>query len=262
MKSSSQHLEPDLRRQLITAVSILLSILVNTISNIWPPNGVNIGQLSNTLFADVRVTPANYAFGIWGVIYLGLIALGIYQFQSTERYNPRLQKCGYLLPIACACQCAWIYLFLAGLFPLSVIAMLGILLSLIGMYQRLAIGRERVSQQERWMVRIPISIYLSWISVATIVNIASTLYSINDNNWLLSPNLWTVIMMAVSAAIAAIALVHRQDPAYLIVTIWTLVAIAIRQINEPLIVVGGIVMAISLVLLSLNSRTIPFSPVR
>jgi hypothetical protein len=262
MKSSSQHLEPDLLRQLITVVSILLSILVNTISNIWPPNGVNIGQLSNTLFADVRVTPANYAFGIWGVIYLGLIALGIFQFQSTERYNPRLQKCGYLLPIACACQCAWIYLFLAGLFPLSVIAMLGILLSLIGMYQRLGIGRERVSQQERWMVRIPISIYLSWISVATIVNIASTLYSINGNNWLLSPNLWTAIMMAVSAAVASIVLVHRQDPAYLIVTIWTLVAIAIRQINEPLIVVGGIVMAISLVLLSLNSRTTPFSPVR
>jgi hypothetical protein len=112
------------------------------------------------------------------------------------------------------------------------------------------------------MVRIPISIYLSWISVATIVNIASALYSINGNNWVLGPNLWTVIVMVISTAIAAITLVHRQDPAYLIVTVWTLMAIAIRQINQPLIVVGGIAMAICLVLLSLNSRSAPFNPVR
>jgi TspO/MBR family len=262
MKLSSQRSDPDLWRQLITAVAIVASILVNTISNIFPPNGINIGQISNTVFADVRVTPANYAFGIWGLIYLGLIALGIYQFQSTERGNPHLQKCGYLLTIACACQCAWIYLFLARQFPLSVVAMLGILLSLIGMYNRLGIGRERVSQAERWMVQIPISIYLSWIAVATIVNIASTLYSISENGWVLGSILWTIIMMAISAAIAASAFVHRQDTAFLLVTVWTLIAIAIRQIHEPIIVVSGAVMAISLVLLSLNSRSTPLSSAR
>jgi hypothetical protein len=262
MKLSSQRSDPDLWRQLITAVAIVLSIIINTVSNIFPPNGVNIGELANTLFADVRVTPANYAFAIWGLIYSGLIALGIFQFQSTERYNPRLQKCGYLLTIACACQSAWIYLFVGRQFSLSVVAMLGILVSLIAMYDRLGIGRERVSQLERWMVQIPISIYLSWISVATIVNIASALYSMNGNDWVLGSILWTIIMMAISAAIAASILVHRQDTAYLLVTVWTLIAIAIRQINEPLIVVSGVVMAISLVLLSLNSRSTPLNPVR
>jgi hypothetical protein len=262
MKLTDRRADADLWRQLITAVAIVFSILINTISNIFPPNGVNIGELSNTLFAEVRVTPANYAFAIWGLIYSGLVALGIFQFQSTERYNPRLQKCGYLLTIACACQCVWIYLFLARQFPLSVIAMLGILLSLIGMYDRLGIGRERVSQQERWMVQIPISIYLSWIAVATIVNIASALYSIGGNEWLLGSVLWTVILMAISAAIAATLFVQRQDSAYLFVTIWTLIAISIRQIQQPLIVVSGIVIALSLVLLTLNSRSKPFNPAR
>jgi hypothetical protein len=92
MKLTDRRADADLRRQLITAVAIVFSILINTISNIFPPNGVNIGELSNTLFAEVRVTPANYAFAIWGLIYSGLVALGIFQFQSTERYNPPLAK--------------------------------------------------------------------------------------------------------------------------------------------------------------------------
>ena len=262
MKLSSQNSDADLWRQLITAVAIVASITINTISNIFPPNGVNIGEIANTLFADVRVTPANYAFGIWGIIYSGLVALGIYQFQSTERYNPRLQRCGYLLTIACVCQCAWIYLFLAHQFGLSVVAMLGILLSLIAMYDRLGIGRERVSVLEQWFVRIPISIYLSWIAVATIVNIASTLYSINGNGWLLSPSLWTVIMMVTSAGIAFVAFTHRQDTAYLLVSVWTLIAIVIRQIGDPLIVLCGLILAIALIMLSWNSISKPFSPAR
>jgi hypothetical protein len=262
MKLSNRNSDTNLWRQLITAMAIIASIIVNTISNIFPPGGANIGELANTIFADVRVTPANYAFGIWGVIYLGLVALGIYQFQSTERYNPRLQRCGYLLAIACACQCVWIYLFLARQFPLSILAMLGILLSLIGMYDRLGIGRERVSTLEQWFVRIPISIYLSWIAVATIVNVASTLYSINGNNWLLSPSIWTVIMMLISAAIAYLAFTKRQDTAYLLVTVWTLIAIGIRQIGDPLIVLSGLILAIALVMLGWNSISKPFTHAR
>jgi TspO/MBR family len=259
MKLSNQNSDTDLWRQLIIAVAIIASIIVNTISNIFPPGGANIGELANTIFADVRVTPANYAFSIWGMIYSGLVALGIYQFQSTERYNPRLQRCGYLLAIACACQCAWIYLFLARQFLLSILAMLGILLSLIAMYDRLGIGRERVSTLEQWFVRIPISIYLSWIAVATIVNVASTLYSINGNNWLLSPSIWTIIMMLISAAIAYLAFTQRQDTAYLLVTVWTLIAIGIRQIGDPLIVLSGLILAIALITIAWNSISKPFT---
>jgi hypothetical protein len=112
------------------------------------------------------------------------------------------------------------------------------------------------------MVQIPISIYLSWIAVATIVNIASALYSIGGNEWLLGSVLWTAILMAISAAIAATVFIQRQDAAYLFVTIWTLIAISIRQIQQPLIVVSGIVIALSLVLLTLNSRSKPFNPAR
>jgi hypothetical protein len=247
--------DADFRRQLTTLIAIIGSIVVNTVSNIFPPNGLNVGTLSNTLLAPVQVTPANYAFAIWGLIYTGLIGFGIYQLQPSQRQNPRLQQSGYFLAIACVAQCAWIYLFLARLFILSVVAMFGILLSLIWLYRRLEIGRERVSQPERWFIQLPISIYLSWISVATIVNVASTLYIRDWNGWGIAPTGWTVMMMVVSAGIATVVVTQRHDIAYLLVTVWTLVAIAIRQIQTPPIAVAGVVLAIALILFTWSSET-------
>jgi TspO/MBR family len=254
MKLANQLSDPDLQRQITTLAAVLGSIAINTLSNIFPLNGVRVGDLSNTLFASVQIIPANYAFAIWGLIYIGLIAFGIYQLQPSQRENPRLRQSGYLLAIACIAQCAWIYLFLARLFPLSNLAMLGILVPLIVMYQRLKIGQERVSRQERWFIHLPISIYLGWISVATIVNVAIGLHNLNWDGWGITSIVWTVVMMTIAAAIAVVISIQRHDTAYVLVIVWALVAIAIRQANTPPIMITGWGQAIALTVLNLANE--------
>jgi hypothetical protein len=256
---SNQRSDLDLQRQVTTLAAVLGSIAINTLSNIFPLNGVSVGELSNTIFAAVQITPANYAFAIWGLVYIGLIGFGIYQLQPTQRENPRLRHSGYLLTIACIAQCAWIYLFLARLFPLSNLAMLGILVPLMVMYQRLGIGRERVSRQERWFIHLPISIYLGWISVATIVNVATALYSLKWDGWGIAPSIWTVVMMTTASIIAAVMSIQHRDTAYVLVIVWALVAIAIRQANTPLIMGTGWVLAIVLMGITLINELKPNS---
>jgi hypothetical protein len=251
MKPSHPRFDTDRLRQVTTFAAILGSIVVNTFSNLFPLNGVNIAKLSNTLFTPVQIIPANYAFAIWGLIYIGLIAFGIFQLQPNQRQNPRLRQGGYLLVWACLAQCVWIYLFLARLFPWSIIAMVGILLPLIGLYTRLRMSSQRLSRRERWFVDSPISIYLGWITVATVVNVAIALYSLNWDGWGIAPSLWTVVMMIVSAAIAALILIQKRDLAYLFVIVWALVAITIRHGNTPMIASTGIGLAIALTLLGL-----------
>src|SRR5690242_12838638 len=129
----------DFLRQLITLLAIIGAFVVNVLSNISPLNGLSIGEISNTLFNNVLIIPANYAFVIWGLIYLGLFAFGIYQFLPNQKHDLDLRKTGYLLVIACVAQSVWVYLFLSRLFGLSVIAMLLILLPLIGIYLQLGI---------------------------------------------------------------------------------------------------------------------------
>ena len=222
----------DTLRQLITFAAVVIAFIVNVLSNIFPLNGLTIGGISNTLFKDVLIIPANYAFAIWGLIYLGLFAFAIYQVLPSQRENPNLRKTGYLLTIASIAQSIWVYLFLSRLFVLSVIAMLLILLSLMTVYLRLESGTP-ASRAEKWFIRYPISIYLGWISVATIVNIASALYINNWNGFGISPEAWTVTMVIIATFVAAIALLQRQDIAYSGVTVWALIAIAIKHWENP-----------------------------
>jgi hypothetical protein len=237
-----------------TLIAILATLTVNILSNFSPPKGANIGEIANTTLQGVQITPANYAFAIWGLIYLGLIAYGLYQLHPTQRGHPTIRRVDALLIVACVAQMVWVYLFTLSLFWPSVVAMLGILLPLIGAYLQLQVGRERVARERKWLTHVPFSVYLGWISVATIVNIASALYISGWNGWGISGAGWTVIMLIVSAAIAAIIAVQRADIAFTLVFIWAYVAIAVRQLDDPAIWITALVAAIVLAGLLLFGR--------
>jgi hypothetical protein len=219
----------DIVRQFLTLAAIVGAFAVNVISNINPPGGVPIGEISNTVFKNVQIIPANYAFAIWGLIYLGLFVFGIYQALPRQREQPDLRKIGYLLVIASIAQSAWVYLFLGRMFTYSVVAMVLILIPLIATYLILGIGTNPVTRAKRWCVHYPISIYLSWISVATIVNVACALYSQGWNRWGLTAEIWTAIMLFAASAICDLVLTARRDIPYTGVTVWALVAVAVKQ---------------------------------
>lgn len=257
MKLLSDFLDRDILRQFLNLVAILAAFGINILANVAPFNGQTIGEIANTVFREVLVTPANYAFAIWGLIYLGLISLGVYQVLPRQRQNINLRRIGYLLVLASLAQIFWVFFFQYQLFTLSLFAMLGILLPLIVIYLRLEIGLRRFSQRERWLIQIPISIYLAWISVATIVNVATTLYALGWNGWGINPEVWSAIALVAGAAIGAIVSIQRADLAFVLVIVWALIAIAVRQANIPLITIisGGLALAlIILITLNLASR--------
>ena len=137
--------------------------------------------------------------------------------------------------------------------------MLGIVVPLIGLYKSLhdpdlQSDQRRVSRKERWLIHVPSSLYLGWITVATVVNVAIALYSMGWSGWGISSELWTVAVMVVSAAIAAVVNVQRGDTTYLLVMVWALVGIAIRQMGTPLIAMTGWLLAIELVLFGVVTR--------
>lgn len=239
---------------ILTLVAIVGTLGVNIFSNIAPLNGLNIGEISNTIFADVRVTPANYAFVIWGLIYVGLIAFGIYQLRPIPQLQVQLQRSRYLLIAACLAQIIWVFLFLGRQFVLSVVAILGILIPLALIYLQLRTRQDRVSRSERWFLRIPISVYFGWITVATVVNIASALYSLGWTGGGISADVWTAIAIIISAAIASVIAIRYHDWAFVLVIIWALVAIAVRQWGTPIIATTAVTLAIALAILLLASK--------
>ncbi|PZV08165.1 MAG: hypothetical protein DCF21_20970 [Leptolyngbya sp.] len=242
-------------------MAVLGAVVFNTLFNRFPPGGQSVGEIANTILAGVLITPANYAFAIWGIVYLGLFAYAIYQFHPQRRQDPQLQRVNWLLIVACIAQSVWIGLFSIQQFGWSILAMLGILIPLMGIYLTLGIGRERVSRQRRWMAHIPFSLYLGWISVATIVNVASALYASNWGGWGISSVTWTVAMIVVAAIIGELVIYRHGDVAFTLVFVWAFVAIAVRQSEIPavrwisLIVAGVMLLWLALVKLGLPLRS-------
>ncbi|MEB3232801.1 MAG: TspO/MBR family protein, partial [Leptolyngbyaceae bacterium] len=217
---------------------------VNSLSNFYPPGGQNVGEIANTIFQEVQIIPANYAFIIWGLIYLGLMAYGVYQIQPSQRQDHRIRQTSRHLITACIIQIGWIYLFTLKYFWFSVVAMLGILAALIFAYQSLGIGRVAATRRRRWLAQIPFSIYLAWISVATVVNVASALFYTG-----LQPSspTWTVIMLLVGGALAGGMMWRYQDTAFALVFVWAYGAIAISQQANLTIVITALSVAIGLI---------------
>jgi hypothetical protein len=237
-----------------TLVAIIATLLINILSNFFPPGGQNVGEIANTVLSGVLITPANYAFIIWSVIYIGLIAYGIYQLQPDQQRNPGFWRINKLLIVACIAQIVWIFCFTLQLFSLSVLPMVGILLSLLCIYLNLGMGRERPSWQQRWLVQTPFSLYTAWISVATILNIASALYIADWGGWGLSDPVWTGIMLVVGGSLAGIIAVIFQDIPFVLVYAWAYSAIAVRHTNAPTIWITAVLVTLILVGLTVYRR--------
>ena len=217
----------DKQRQLAVILSILATIVVNGLANALPINGQNTGEISDRF--QVYFVPAGYVFSIWGLIYLGLIAYAIYQVLPSQRENPRLRAIGWLVVLSGIANSVWIFLWHYELFLLTIFAMLTLLVSLILIYNRLGIGRTTATKAETWFVHVPFSIYLGWITVATVANATSLLDYLNWNRFGLSPELWMGIILAVVLLIDVVMNFSRSDVAFTLVILWALAGIGIKH---------------------------------
>lgn len=209
------------------ALTVLATIVVNVLANALPINGLNTGQISDRF--QVYFVPAGYVFSIWGLIYVGLIAFAVFQALPSQRENPRLQATGWWIVLAGVANSAWIFLWHYEQFPLTLIAMLALLASLIVTYLRLGIGRGAVSAAETWAARVPFSIYLGWITVATVANVTSLLDYLKWDGFGLAPEIWMGIVLVAVLVIATLMNVTRRDVAYALVILWALAGISVKH---------------------------------
>ena len=227
----------DTLRQIVNLVTVSIALTVNILASTLPLNGQNTGEISDRF--QVYFVPAGYVFSIWGIIYLGWIAFIIYQFRSSQKENPRLRQLGYLFALSNLANAAWLFAWHYNTFGLSVLIMLTLLGLLIASYLRLDVNRASVSTAERWSVDIPFSIYLGWITVATVANVTDWLYLIEWNGFGIAAQTWAVIMIAVASLLGLLMALTRKDAAYLFVLVWSFVGIAVKQTPAPNVVTAA-----------------------
>ncbi len=225
----------DKLRQISVILTIAATIAVNVLADALPINGLGTGQISD-LF-KVYFVPAGYVFSIWGLIYLGLIAFAVFQALPAQRQNPRLRNTGWWICLGSLANIAWIFLWHYEMFALTVVAMLVLLGTLIVTYLRLGIGRTTVTPAERYTTQLTFSIYLGWITVATVANITSLLDYLNWSGFGIAPEIWMGIVLAAVLLIAVLMNFTRRDVAYTAVILWALAGIAVKFAGVPAVAI-------------------------
>jgi len=233
------------------------TVIVNSLAMSIPINNKTTGELSDQ-YPNLFV-PAGSTFSIWGVIYLLLAIFAIYQlvyaFRSNEQKPTFIEKIGLLFILSSLMNMGWIFAWHYEIVPLSVLVMLVLLLSLIAIYVRLGIGRADASGTEKYLVHLCFSVYLGWITVATIANITSLLVDINWNRFGLSESFWTVAVIIVAIIIALVILFNRKDIYYVLVVDWALYGIWVKRNSvdaEPIqIIIVTVLTGIALISLGI-----------
>ncbi|GEN53787.1 TspO/MBR family protein [Halobacillus faecis] len=222
---------------IINLFAFLLVVIVNALANTLPLNGQTTGEISNKL--NVLFTPAGYVFSIWGLIYILLGIWVIRQFPKSRRDLPIYQETSGLFVLSSLLNSLWIFMWHYEFFGLSVLVMIGLLLTLIHLYQTLQ------KNEASFFDRLPFSVYLGWISVATIANISYYLTYIGWDGFGISASVWTILLMIIGTLLAIFFMKSQDDWVYPLVFVWAFIGIGVKNQGSdvPLVVNAAFILA-------------------
>lgn len=233
--------------------ALLMMIVVNALANILPLNGKTTAEISDSY--PNLFTPVGYAFSIWGLIYALLLIFAVYQALPSQREKTFLHKIGFFFVLSCIANISWIFLWHYEQIILSLVPMFALLITLIAIYLRLNIGRSDAPSKEKLYVHLPFSVYLGWITVAPIANVAAALTAINWDGWGISDVAWTILVIIIAMMITLSVIIKRKDIAFSLVIVWALIGIIVKQIENQSIFITASVGAV-IIMIALATRLV------
>ncbi|WP_240624754.1 hypothetical protein [Aurantiacibacter odishensis] len=238
---------------MIQRAAVVIAVIIQIGATFLPALGIGeeIGSRSDA--TRTLVTPAGWAFAIWGPLFAGTVAFAIYQALPGQRRDDLLNAIAWPAAGAFLGNGLWaIYTQLHALTALSVVIIVFTLVCLLTVYRRLVALRREFVTVERWLVMLPLSALAAWLTAATIVNISASLkyhgVAFEQANMVLA-----AAVVLVGGIIAALAVGRgRGNPVYAAVFLWALTAIyaAGGQVAPPVayatVVSGVLVIATTL----------------
>lgn len=205
-------------------------ITVNGMANALPINGHTTGELSD-MYPNLFV-PAGITFSIWGIIYLLLIVFVVFQlFEAFRRGSASniFHAIGYWFVVAGVANISWILAWHYIHPVLSLVVMVVLLASLTIIYIHLDYLKPDFGRAEKYFVLPCFSVYLGWITVATIANTTAVLVHLGWKGGGIDHSFWTILMIAIATIMGLYLIMKKNDWLYALVIIWALLGIFIKQ---------------------------------
>ncbi len=210
----------------------VVSIIFSNIVQVLPMSASSIPEVTyryRSLFV-----PAGYAFSIWGVIYLSFIIYAIYQVLRRTRRDMLYDKIAIPFMMVNVLGGLWQVVFRFEYITWSVLII--VIMLVLGIVQ-FRIMRAAVNERGRsWWLSVPFSLFLGWISVATIANISIWCVYMGWRGGPLPETTVAIIVLGIATLLAVCISIIYRDWVYPVVIAWATVAISVAYRAEVSIV--------------------------
>ena len=204
-------------RQIAVLAAVTFNLVMNGLAGAGLLFGVQTGAVSDSV--PTGLTPATWAFSIWGLIFVGAALFALWQARPSFQ-GPRYDAVGGPFALANVLCGLWQVPWLLRLFGVAAVVLFAIVAALAWTYVRL--DRMGPRGTERWAMAVPVALFLGWTTVAAAVNVTVALAAAG---WASASPLWPVAVVVAVAAVGAWVLGRTADVAMALVFTWAFVAI-------------------------------------
>ncbi|EKB48904.1 hypothetical protein B879_02472 [Cecembia lonarensis LW9] len=231
---------------IFNTITFFASIYLNYLFGSGAGGRKSVGEVSRKF--ETLITPAGYAFSIWGLIYLLLLGFLSYQWVSYFKGNPQksLTPTFIWFSLSNVLNGLWIIVWTQEMIGVSVLVIFGLLGALIFWAKSLQVGSK--NRQFYVFIGLPICVYMGWIIVASVVNASVWFY---QNDWFIQQELiMTTLTLTIATFIFLWLSVKRNLLVPTWVGIWALVAILVKLKNPESLVFQSITVLVFMLLIS------------
>ncbi|WP_373523605.1 hypothetical protein [Aquiflexum sp.] len=212
---------------IFNTLSFIATLYLNYLYGAGVGGRKSVGEVSSQF--DTLITPAGYAFSIWGLIYL--LLLGFIVFQWVSFFKNQNQKS--LLPssiwfgLSNILNGLWIVVWTSELISISVLVIFSLLLCLLALVVRLRLETWDAPLDIIAFVWWPICIYTGWIITASVVNLS--VWFVFKGILLSNQVFWTIAVLFIGTAIYLMLIRFRNMREAALVGVWAFTAISVKQ---------------------------------
>ncbi len=200
----------------INGAFFIMTLVVNTLGAIGIINGLSQKQISDRYVT--LITPSPSTFSIWSIIYsLLIISVIVMIVKKNDTYVQRaIDQISVLFRISCILNIAWIITFSYVQIELSVLFILGFVITLSLICQRLM----KIQEGKRWLLPLSFGIYTGWLFIATVVNIAAGLVKLQWNGFGIANDVWAIIILIIAVVLVVLVLLKIRNAAFPLPVAW------------------------------------------
>lgn len=216
--------------QILNLLTFIAAVAINYFYNTGSNAPNTVGEISDKY--ENLLTPAGYAFSIWGLIYLMLAMFAIFQARSlfSSKYNDNfVLDIGPWFILSNIVNAGWIVAFTNDMIGLSVILMLVFFVSLLKIVVNLNMERWYAPKSTIFFIWWPFSFYFGWLNVALIANLSVYFRSTGWDGAPLSESFWAVLVLIIAGAVFTSMVWSRNMREYAAAGSWGIVAIGVNN---------------------------------